>query len=162
MRQSKARYKVYLHEDVLIVNRHFLRDILTIFRNPHIGLIGMCGAKAIPPSGLWWEYPETFGQVYHPDFSRILAMRQPQGLYEVVACIDGFIMITQYDLPWREDIIDGLHFYDLSHCMEFPRRGYQIAVPQQNKPWCCHISGGKRDAEFYRLRQDFLKEYLWK
>ena len=38
--------------------------------------------------------------------------------------IGGLIMITQYDIPWRDDIFDGWHFYDASQSIEFIRKGF--------------------------------------
>ena len=29
--------------------------------------------------------------------------------------VDGLLMATQYDIPWREDLFDGWDFYDLVH-----------------------------------------------
>ncbi|NHM26785.1 hypothetical protein G7K71_07280 [Desulfofundulus sp. TPOSR] len=159
MRRSSASYKVYLHDDVVILNRRFCRDVLKVFKaNPSIGLLGMCGCKQIPPSGIWWE-GVSYGMVYHGEPPRPLLFKQPTGLYERVAAVDGLLMVTRCDVPWREDIIDGFHFYDLSQCMEFARRGYWVVVPWQSKPWCYHKSTGKLDEEYHRLRQVFLKEY---
>ncbi|MDQ0284958.1 hypothetical protein J2Z49_000048 [Desulfofundulus luciae] len=159
MERSAATYKVYLHDDVFILNRHFCRDVLKIFRaDPSIGLIGMCGCKKIPPRGMWWE-GKSYGKVSHGDPPRVLLFNQPAGLYEVVQAVDGLLMVTRYDVPWREDIIDGFHFYDLSQCLEFARRGYRVVVPRQEEPWCYHRSPGRIDAEYERLRQVFLREY---
>ena len=35
MRSSDAQYKVYMHQDVCIINRHFVSDLLRIFRYLH-------------------------------------------------------------------------------------------------------------------------------
>ena len=43
MKESDAKYKVYLHQDVFIVNQNFIPDILTLFRQKEIGMIGMVG-----------------------------------------------------------------------------------------------------------------------
>ena len=48
MKESDARYKVYLHQDVFIRNINFLSDILSIFeRDSSIGMIGMIGGGII-------------------------------------------------------------------------------------------------------------------
>ena len=39
MQSSDAKYKVYLHQDVFIVNPHFIRDMLHIFADETIGMI---------------------------------------------------------------------------------------------------------------------------
>lgn len=159
LKRCNAPFKVYMHDDVVILNRQFFRDVLVVFQgNPLIGLIGVCGSKRIPPSGLWWE-GETWGRVYHGEPPRPLFFRQPEALYEPVAVVDGLLMVTRYDVPWREDLVDGFHFYDLSQCLEFARRGYLVAVPRQEEPWCYHRSTGRFDAEYQRLRQVFLNEY---
>ena len=38
---SDAKYKVYLHQDTFITNRNFIYDILDIFENSQIGMIGV-------------------------------------------------------------------------------------------------------------------------
>lgn len=41
MMQSNAKYKVYLHQDVLIWNQNFIFDMLDIFENKNIGMFGV-------------------------------------------------------------------------------------------------------------------------
>lgn len=43
--------------------------------------------------------------------------------YIKVSAIDGLFMATQYDIKWREDLLDGFHFYDVSQCFEFAQQG---------------------------------------
>ncbi|GAB7389188.1 hypothetical protein BSNK01_30260 [Bacillaceae bacterium] len=144
MRQSDAKYKVYLHQDVFIVNRNFLYDIITLFEKyPKLGLVGVAGAKTIPNNGVWWESTQRFGKVYdsHTGEMALLSFKDTELDYEPVQAIDGLIMITQYDLPWREDLFKGWHFYDLSQCQEFLLAGYDVGVVRQNEPWCVHDCG---------------------
>ena len=65
MRASDARYKVYLHQDTLVVNKHFVADMLRIFQEPAVGAIGMIGCRSLPKSGIWWDGLRTFGRVLH-------------------------------------------------------------------------------------------------
>lgn len=74
--------------------------------------------------------------------------------------IDGFIMITQYDIAWREDIFDHWDFYDCSQSMEFIRKGYKVVVPAMQKPWCVHDCGFVNLAGYEEERLKFLKEYI--
>ncbi|MCJ7691751.1 MAG: glycosyltransferase family protein, partial [Clostridiaceae bacterium] len=64
MNRSNAKYKVYLHQDVFIINKNFINDILKVFDLDSIGVIGVCGAKVIPENGIWWESIELVGKVY--------------------------------------------------------------------------------------------------
>lgn len=46
MVSSDAKYKIYLHQDVMIRNSHFLEDIIKLFdENPRIGMLGMIGER---------------------------------------------------------------------------------------------------------------------
>lgn len=81
--------------------------------------------------------------------------------FNEVMAIDGLIMITQYDVFWREDKFDGWHFYDLSQSMEFRQNKYKVIVPKQNKPWCMHDSGVANINNGYdEYRIKFVKEYI--
>ena len=145
MRSSDAKYKIYLHQDVLLINKNVLYEIIDIFSDENIGMIGVCGSQVIGTDGAWWNALDKykFGKIYeyreyglnHIQFSEI------NEKYKEVQAIDGVLMITQYDIPWREDIIDGWHFYDLTQSLEFIRNSYSVVVPKQNKAWCLHDSG---------------------
>lgn len=162
IRLNDAKYKVYLHQDVFIINKSFIQDCLNIFSDKKVGMIGVAGSAQIPPNGIWWESVLNFGKVYesHTGIIHLLSFRNVESEFEEVQCIDGLIMITQYDIPWREDIFAGWHFYDLSQSLEFIRAGYKVIIPSQNKPWCIHDCGFTIVGDDYHLyRQLFLNEY---
>ncbi|WP_102275743.1 glycosyltransferase [Cytobacillus massiliigabonensis] len=163
MQNSDAKYKVYLHEDVFIINNNFLVDILSIFkRHPLLGMIGVVGAKTMPKSCIWWESLDTYGKVYdsHTGQMELLSFSEVTSEYESVQAIDGLIMITQYDLPWREDIINGWHFYDTCHSFEFLKAGYDIGIPKQLSPWCIHDCGIRNASTGYEdSRKEFIHHY---
>lgn len=164
MSRSDAKYKVYLHQDVLIINKDFIKDFLTIFKKyPTIGLMGVAGSKTIPANGIWWESPHRYGQVYDSHTGKMMLLRfnNVEDEYEKVKAIDGLMMITQYDIPWREDIFDGWHFYDTSQSIEFERAGFEVVVPKQNTPWCIHDCGIVNVENGYeKYRSIFLEEYM--
>lgn len=163
MNSTDAKYKVYLHQDTLIVNKDFIQDIINIFNEDNkIGMLGVVGGTNIPTNGIWWEDPEKYGQVYesHTGKMELLAFAEVKSLYEEVKAIDGLIMITQYDIPWREELFDGWHFYDTSQCVEYNLAGYKIVVPRQEKPWCLHECGIANVQNGYDKYKDiFLEEY---
>lgn len=145
MKKSDAKYKVYLHQDVYILNEQFIYDVIRLFQNyPKLGMLGAVGGKTAP-NGLWWGSPEVYGDVYDGSKGRgnleLLAHRKVINDYEQVRAIDGLIMITQYDLKWRDDLFQGWHFYDISHSFEFAKAGYEVGVAKQISPWCFHDSG---------------------
>jgi hypothetical protein len=161
MRQTDAKYKVYLHQDVFIIGKYFIQDVLNVFKNPQIGMIGVAGSAQIPTNGIWWESGCNYGKVYdsHTGIMGLLAFKEVEDEWKEVRCIDGLIMITQYDIPWRDDIFTGWHFYDLSQSMEFIRAGYKVVIPRQQGPWCIHDSGVVNANEYHYFRQIFLNEY---
>ena len=50
---SDAKYKVYLHQDTFITNRNYIYDILDIFENSRIGMIGVVGATELSDPIHW-------------------------------------------------------------------------------------------------------------
>ncbi len=158
MRRSNAKYKIYLHQDVNIIHRDFLDDILSLFNKyPNLGLLGMLGAKRLPPNGIWWEAEKQYGKVRYFGNS-ITCNTEVTGDYESVQVIDGMIMISQYDVPWREDLLTGWHFYDSSQSLEFIKAGYTVGVSRQSTPWCAHDSVSSF-LPFQIYQQFFRQEY---
>ncbi len=164
MRETDSKYKVYLHQDTFIINKNFIYDILDIFKkNIDVGMIGVAGVKDIPVNGIWWDSDKKIGKVYdsHTGKMDIYEFSNFEECFNEVMAIDGLIMITQYDVFWREDKFDGWHFYDLSQSMEFRKNKYKVIVPKQNKPWCMHDSGVatiNNGYDEYRIK--FVKEYI--
>ncbi len=164
MGMSDARYKVYLHQDTLVVNKTLVPDALQIFEEATIGLIGMVGCRSLPASGRWWDGLRCYGRVLHacePESVVDSEMQEPSESYIDVQAADGLFLMTQYDIPWRDDLFKGWHFYDASQCMEFARRGYKTVVPNQVKDfWCIHCPREKPLAPDYKVWQKiFLNEY---
>lgn len=163
MRQSNAKYKVYLHQDTLVVNKTLVADMLRIFSHENIGALGVIGCRRLPKSGIWWDGMRTYGHVLHACEAESITdttCMEPKGDYVEVEAIDGLIMATQYDLPWREDLFTGWHFYEISQCKELERKGYKTVIPRQTDFWCIHLPKEKALAPSYKQYQKiFLKEY---
>ncbi len=160
MRRSSAKYKVYLHQDVFIVNKNFISDLLDIFREEDIGMAGMGGGPQLPENSIMWNAPRI-GKIYayliyqssNSVFGGI------EGRYQQVQAVDGLLIATQYDLPWREDLFHNWDFYDISQGQEFIKKGYRIVVPYQKQPWCIHDDGFNNLKNYYSARRIFQNEY---
>ncbi len=164
MEQSDAKYKVYLHQDVHILNPDFVEDMVTIFqRNPNLGLMGVIGASYIPSSALWWDCGDNYGLVRgsHSGEMELLSYQNcdKEHGYQPTAVVDGLLMMTQTDIRWREDLFQHWHFYDLSQCMEFVRAGYEVGIPYQFDPWAVHDCGVADLSGFEENRLLFIQEY---
>lgn len=163
MAKTSAAYKVYVHQDTLIVNKNFVFDLLALFADKSIGAVGMIGARKLPASGVWWDAMRTCGRVLHacePECVVETACMEPEGAWAEVEAADGLLLATAVDVPWREDLFDGWHFYDVSMCKELQRRGYKVALPRQESFWCIHCPKEKPLDGSYKLYQRrFLREY---
>lgn len=161
MRASDAKYKIYMHQDVFIVNRDFLYRLLEIFDNPTVGMIGLVGAPKMPANGIMW-FEKRIGQIFANDvyssFDIILDAATPP--YQPVEVIDGLLMATQYDIPWREDLFTHWDYYDASQSFEFRRAGHEVVIPYMEQSWVMHDEGFMKLKTYYQDRKLFVKEYL--
>lgn len=161
MRSSNAKYKVYMHQDVFIINKYFIYDLISIFNSQEsIGLIGLIGSVKVPENGIMWSEKRV------GNWSEIIPWEgyrydmEQDGGWEVEG-VDGLLMATQYDIPWREDLFDGWDFYDLAHCFEMKRGGYRIVVPVQRHIWFIHDDKAALTLWNYnKYRKIFVEEYM--
>ncbi|MCI8780098.1 MAG: hypothetical protein HFH70_05450 [Lachnospiraceae bacterium] len=163
MEASTAKYKIYLHQDVFILNKNFLHDTLQIFKqSPSLGMLGMVGTKKLPESAIMWESKNRIGALRSCSLNTTddyFDIPIENTAYELATAVDGLLIMTQYDISWREDIFDGWDFYDVSQSFEFKRAGYDIAVPYQKVPWVLHDCGFLNLKNYYSARDKFIKEY---
>jgi Glycosyltransferase like family len=156
------KYKVYVHDDVVILNQHLIGDLLRIFRLRRIGLLGVAGCRYLPTSAVWWAGSGVLGRVVHlvDGHQETLELEQPAGELEYVEAVDGLFMATQHDLTWDEEIA-GFHFYDVAQSIRYVLAGYDVVVPRQDLPWLAHRAprGGEADAEYEAARQLFRSRY---
>lgn len=144
MTASDAKYKIYMHQDVFILNKNILFDLLSIFQSdPKIGLIGMVGYDTVSPDGIMW-HKKREGNLYQPHPQSVYPPLQQYQYslskdgFSYVALVDGFFMATSHDLPWNTELLTGWDFYDAFQSMHFLQHEYKIAVPRQTHPWCMH------------------------
>lgn len=143
MSQSDAKYKIYIHQDVWITHPGFLEVMVNAFMSDtSIGIMGVVGSRNIPASAVWWE-GELVGAIRdnHTGAMKPYLYKRNAKHCQEAAVLDGLLLMTQYDVPWRTDIFDKWHFYDVSQCMEFSRRGYKVAVMPQSMPFVTHWCG---------------------
>ena len=163
MEATDARYKVYLHQDTFIVNEDFLTEALAVFKkHEKVGMLGMIGTTHMPTDAncyLSWNV----GKVAAYDGT---ALGNTDFLYQSenkecvpVEAIDGMLMMTQYDLPWREDILSGWDFYDISQSIEMRKHGYEVVVPYQESEWCYHDNGVAGLARYDMERHKMVAAY---
>lgn len=163
MQASNAKYKIYLHPNALVVETKILQKLIDLFESDkQIGMIGSVGSASLPKDAIMW-HGDMCGKVYRAaDWNKSChtEIAEVENGYREVEVIQGDFMATQYDLPWREDILDGWSFHDVSHSFEFQRAGYKVIVPAQKSLWVQHVKGrcyGLYDEE---QRLKVLTEYV--
>lgn len=166
MESSDAKYKVYLHQDAWLIEPACLAIMIREFQqHPEYGIAGVVGSHSIPASGIWWD-GQVSGQImdnhYYGLWREYIFERCESAI--PVKALDGLCLMTQYDIPWREDLFTKWHFYDVSQCQEFRRRGYQAVVMPQANTWIMHNSGAVdmdmvNKTGYEEERQKFLQEY---
>lgn len=166
MKSTDAKFKIYLHQDVFIINKYFLFHLIYIFnQDDKIGLIGIVGQREMPSSGVMWDAKEIgsiYGRNDKTEISEEQSAQVPALILDVEA-VDGLCMVTSKDLEWREDIFDGWDLYDASQSAEFLRAGYRVVVPMPIVPWCVHDDGHILSLWNYdKYRQRYLEEYTIK
>ncbi len=160
MYSSDAKYKVYLHQDVFIINKNFIVDIIKVFElDEELGMLGVIGGNYLPESGVMydaWNCGRTVTCDYSLSVDATYFQKKP---YTRVDAIDGMLMVTQYDIPWREDILKQWHYYDISQSFEFIRAGYKLCIPYQDRPWSIHDSGTNDLTQYDNNRRIMFDEY---
>lgn len=165
MEASDAKYKIYIHQDVFIVNPNLLSDIINVFCNhPEIGLLGTAGTVTLDMNNpVWWENSTRCGKAYSkksPEEIQMDVFGEFAGDFLQVDALDGIFLATQYDIPWRTDLFRGWHFYDISQSQEFIKQGYQVVIANQVEPWLIHACGRKvMDDEYVKNMEIFQQNY---
>lgn len=164
MKQSDAKYKIYLHQDVLIVNTNLFSDLLELFQDPTIGMAGVVGRKELLASAKYTENWDA-GAVAACNVSDAFFLSWPfeEGeKWNDVVAVDGMFIATQYDLSWDEEDFDGWDFYDISQSITFQQAGYRIVVPgieREEDVWIFHDAGHCEYDDWEKYRKVFCEKY---
>ncbi len=161
MHSTDAKYKIYIHQDVCIIKKDFLHQLLCRFqKDEKLGIIGMVGGTKLPASGVIFDsWDEGKVDVREPDMSYWLEFHPDNRQDTMVRAVDGLLIATQYDIQWREDLFCHFDFYDVSQCLEFKKAGYDILVPYQEQPWVIHDCSFCKLSKYDEERQKLVAEY---
>ncbi len=163
MKLTDAKYKIYIHQDVLLVNVNLLSQLLTAFEDPSVGMVGVLGKREFILSAEYSEHWDTGAVEVCNGTNAIYFNFSPEAKgWTGVRAIDGMFMATQYDIPWDEEHFDGWDFYDISQCEQFRRGGYRIVVPgipSLEENWAFHDAGQCEYDGWEHYRRIFCEEY---
>jgi hypothetical protein len=160
MKESDAKYKVYLHQDVFILNKNFIADVLKVFEDKTIGMIGVLGSSSDCEDARFYNCWDSGTTLACNVVTCGYCFNKANGIGKVqdVAAVDGMLLVTQYDIEWKKEIL-GWNFYDISQSIEFRKQGYRVVVPYQEKVWTLHDAGWCSMNNYDRDRETFCKIY---
>ena len=167
MRCVDAKYKMYIHHDTFIIKKNLLDMVVNKFKeDDRVGLIGIAGTRKLNSVAKWWQSaPEDLRMsLYQDAVLNILSSASvyKQGDMEDAEALDGIFIATSKDVPWREDVFDGWHFYDISQGYEHRKAGNRTCVMNCDDMVIMHETTMKKDPKnlYDVYRELFVKEYL--
>ncbi len=167
MRHTNAGYKLYIHHDSFIIKPDILYRLVELFENDEgWKMLGIAGSTVMEKNYYWASYKpeEVRYNLYQDRVLETILSQSIQKISEVdeAMAIDGVLIATSADIPWREDLFDGWHFYDISQCYEFRKKGYKTGLINDVEPWMLHETTATKDAEdrYTYYGRIFVENYL--
>ncbi len=164
MNLSGAKYKIYLHQDTFIFDREYIRKLLDAMEKDDYDLLGLAGCDKVPADGRWGYSPqEEIHMCLYQDMVLYImnsVTEKPEVRTLETAIEDGVLLATRQNVTWREDLFRYYHFYDLSQCLEYKRKGYKVGFYNNGEPGVLHevfIAKGTKEKE-YLIRYDEDRE----
>ena len=134
-----AKVKIYINDDLFLVHAQAIEELLKIFQDESIGMVGFLGSASLPVSGNLMDSPYKYGAVYVPteeDFSEMRFGTAVQAAADVRYILPSFFA-TQWDVPWDESY-EKQYYAVLAYCRAFEEEGYRIVVPLSENIWCAY------------------------
>lgn len=164
MEKTDAKYKVYLRPGVFLIYTSFLERMINIFtRHKKVGMLGLVGNRSLAEDGcpfsdgVWRRAGGYYAE--EADGRKRRFFSGVADRYEKMTVLDGLVLMTQYDLPWREDLFLGQDFYDCAQSLEFQKVGFEVGLPRMEEPWCLYDGETPESVEYERWRSVFEEEY---
>lgn len=138
MNQSDAKYKIYIDERVVVLEKNILQRIVKIFKSDEkIGIIGVSGAIELSTHGICLDSAKRCGKIFLTSKKFWVEWQNITEDFQEVETVDGWFMATQYDFEWRHDLFRGTTYADSAQCIELKRQGggYRTVVARQDAPY---------------------------
>ena len=111
MNASDAKYKIYLRQEAFVIERQLVQKVLDIFNTDNkIGMIGALGCINLSKDALV-HHSEVCGALCGAkNYKNGIEIIPVESAIQEVEIVDDLFMATQYDIIWREDLLDGQEF----------------------------------------------------
>jgi len=152
IKQSKYDLICFAHEDIIFHSNNWGEKVISHFKNPKIGIIGVVGSHYLPKlPGSHWSTQISSGNITHtingktqPLFSRYLDNKE-SSVQAVI--LDGLWLCISRTVIKRIRFDDakfsGFHCYDSDICLQIKKLNYEVHVIFDLN--IEHLSVGKRD-----------------
>ena len=140
LKETDARVKIYIDDDLRLVFPQAVEEILTIFQDGSIGMVGFLGSRSLPVSGNLMESPYVCGAVYVPSEKGLQEARFGSGAvgeWQDVRFLAPSFFATQGDFSWDEDY-KNQYYAVLAYSRRFEQQEKRLVVPTVEKPWCAY------------------------
>ena len=136
---TDAKVKSYINDDIFLVHAQAIEELLKIFQDESIGMVGFLGSASLPVSGNLMDSPYKYGAAYVPaeeNFSEMRFGTAVQAAADVRYILPSFFA-TQWDIPWDESY-EKQYYAVLAYCRAFEEEGDRIVVPLPENIWCAY------------------------
>ena len=136
---SDAKYKIYINDDMCLVQPRFFGELLAIFKDAAVGMVGAWGSQSLPVDGNVLSSAYKRGAFYVPAEDGFSEQRfgDATGKAADVRCILPSFFATQWDIAWDESY-EKQYYAVLAHCRAFEEEGRRIVVPLPKNIWCAY------------------------
>ncbi len=167
MRQSSARYKVYLDTAVAWVNPELLKRIIDIFKVTECaGMIGFFGSS-LPLNGDFRHAKRKYGHFAwaNPKDGNVMQTHGEAGIFnQRVQAVDAACLATCVDVPWDEEVHED--FLATAHVLSLQAEKWETVVPVDEEKDLYFVSTRMSpyfaqldETVFEQARQRFIKRY---
>lgn len=157
----QATYKIYLDERMYLISPDVVQNILDIFRDKSIGLIGFFGSPSMPLSGNIMDSPYKCGRVYLPMDGKIkeyICGEETHAPVSDVCYVLPTLFATQYDMEWDHRYA-GAYYAVMTHCRKYDKQGWRIVVPVLEHAWCAYQGEDMIHDDLQEDRTTFFRMY---
>ena len=140
---TDAKYKLYINDEMCLDHPQMVREMMAIFRDESIGMIGFLGSASLPVSGSVMDSPYKRGVVLMPSEEGFSELRFGDSMGEAadVRFLLPSLFATQLDLSWNESY-EKQYYAVLAHCRAMEESGARIVVSSPVEPWCAYRRKG--------------------
>jgi len=134
-------YRVYMYENVYIVNQSFIADVIEVFcQDDTIGMLGVLGEKKEKSDQKYGKWNVGCIDICN-EYRTTRINYNCDSYYSEVDILNGVILVTKLNFKWKSLANDKNGYFDLVQSEQVREMGYKLVVPKQDTVWCLYEFG---------------------